>query len=101
MSKLRKKISFETTFGVYVVDEVIGEGGAGLVYGGVGPDESPIALKVLAEERATADKRRRFKKRALLPGTQRASQHRYRHRSRCGARWRKRGTVLRHAQVSV
>ncbi len=61
MSKLRKKFSLETTFGVYVVDEVIGEGGAGRVYGGVGPDETPIALKILAEERATADKRRRFK----------------------------------------
>ncbi len=61
MSKLRKQVSFETTFGVYVVDEVIGEGGAGRVYGGVGSDETPIALKVLAEERATVDKRRRFK----------------------------------------
>ncbi len=61
MSKLRKQVSFETTFGVYVVDEVIGEGGAGRVYGGVGSDETPIALKVLAEKRATADKRRRFK----------------------------------------
>ena len=61
MAKLRNKFSLETTFGVYVVDEMIGEGGAGRVYGGVGPDESPIALKILAEERATADKRRRFK----------------------------------------
>ncbi len=61
MSKLRKQVSFETTFGIYVVDEVIGEGGAGRVYGGLGPDETPIALKVLAAERATADKRRRFK----------------------------------------
>ncbi len=61
MPKLKKRVSFETTFGVYVVDELLGEGGAGRVYGGVGPDETPIALKVLAEERATADKRRRFK----------------------------------------
>lgn len=61
MPKLKKRISFETTFGVYVVDELLGEGGAGRVYGGVGPDETPIALKVLAEGRASADKRRRFK----------------------------------------
>ncbi len=61
MSKLKKPVSFETTFGVYVVDELIGEGGAGRVYGGVGPDGTPIALKVLAEERTTDDKRRRFK----------------------------------------
>lgn len=61
MSRLKKPVSFETTFGHYVVDELLGEGGAGRVYGGVGPDGTAIALKVLAEERASADKRRRFK----------------------------------------
>ena len=61
MSRLRKPVSLETTFGVYVVHELLGEGGAGRVYGGVGPDGTSIALKVLAEERASADKRRRFK----------------------------------------
>ena len=61
MPKLRKRVSFETTFGVYVVDELLGEGGAGRVYGGVSPDGTPIALKVLAEERVSTDKRRRFK----------------------------------------
>lgn len=61
MSKLKKPVSFETIFGPYVVDELLGEGGAGRVYGGVGPDGTAIALKVLAEERASADKRRRFK----------------------------------------
>lgn len=61
LSKLKKPISFETTFGTYVVDELLGEGGAGRVYGGNANDQSPIALKVLAEERVTTDKRRRFK----------------------------------------
>jgi serine/threonine protein kinase len=61
LPKLKKPISFETTFGTYVVDELLGEGGAGRVYGGKASDQSPIALKVLAAERATADKRRRFK----------------------------------------
>ena len=61
MTKLKKRVTFETTFGVYVVDELLGEGGAGRVYGGTSPDESPVALKVLAEERASADKRARFK----------------------------------------
>lgn len=61
MTKLRKPLSFETTFGMYEVDEVLGEGGAGRVYGGVGLDQMAIALKVLAEDRATTDKRRRFK----------------------------------------
>jgi serine/threonine protein kinase len=44
-----------------VVDELLGEGGAGRVYGGVGIDNSKIALKVLAADRSTTDKRRRFK----------------------------------------
>jgi serine/threonine protein kinase len=61
VTKLKKPISLETAFGIYVVDELLGEGGAGRVYGGVGIDETPIALKVLAQERATTDKRRRFK----------------------------------------
>lgn len=61
MATLKKSVSFETTFGAYVVDELLGEGGAGRVYGGVGPDGTAIALKVLAEERASKDKRRRFK----------------------------------------
>ncbi len=61
MSKLKKPIAFETTFGTYMVDELLGEGGAGRVYGGAGIDGMPIALKVLAQERANTDKRKRFK----------------------------------------
>lgn len=61
VSKLNKRLSFETTFGTYVVDELLGEGGAGRVFGGVGIDNSRIALKVLAADRSTTDKRRRFK----------------------------------------
>lgn len=61
MSKLKKPVTFETTFGIYSVDEQLGEGGAGRVYGGVGADGTPVAVKVLAEDRASADKRRRFK----------------------------------------
>lgn len=61
MSKLKKPISFETTFGKYEVDELLGEGGAGRVYGGVDFDRQPVAVKVLAQERATSDKRKRFK----------------------------------------
>ncbi len=61
MTKLKKPVTFETTFGVYTVDEQLGEGGAGRVYGGAGADRTPVAVKVLAEERASADKRGRFK----------------------------------------
>lgn len=35
-------------------NELLGEGGAGRVYGGVGPEGTAITLKVLAEERAAA-----------------------------------------------
>jgi serine/threonine protein kinase len=61
VAKLKKPVTFETTFGVYTVDELLGEGGAGRVYGGSASDQSAIAVKVLSEERASADKRRRFR----------------------------------------
>ena len=61
MGMLKRPVSFETTFGVYVVRELLGEGGAGRVYGGTASDGTSIALKVLAEERSSVDKRRRFK----------------------------------------
>ncbi len=62
MTKLRRAVEFETTFGSYLADEIIGEGGAGRVYGGVRPDDGvQVAIKVLAAERATKDKRARFR----------------------------------------
>lgn len=59
MTRLKKPITLETAFAYYVIDEIIGEGGAGRVYGGVSGDTTPIALKILAK--ADSDKRRRFK----------------------------------------
>jgi len=61
MPRLREPIRVETLFGIYELDELLGEGGAGRVYGGVDPEGNPIAWKVLASERATSDKRRRLK----------------------------------------
>ena len=61
MTKLKNPVSFETTFGTYVADELIGEGGAGQVFGGVDMGGTPVAIKVLARDRATSDKRSRFK----------------------------------------
>ena len=61
MTKLRKQYSFETAFEVYVVDELIGQGGAGRVYGGNASNGIPVALKLLAKEHASTDRRGRFK----------------------------------------
>lgn len=61
MPRLNTPILFETTFGAYRADELIGEGGAGRVYGGTDAEAAPVAIKVLARDRATADRRRRFK----------------------------------------
>jgi serine/threonine protein kinase len=61
MQKLGKPISFETMLGTYTADELIGEGGAGRVYGGRGGDNVSVAIKVLPKDKATNDQRRRFK----------------------------------------
>lgn len=60
MARLTKPIEVETTFGTYRLEEVIGEGGCGRVYGGYGLDNNPVAVKVLNNS-VSSDKRRRFK----------------------------------------
>jgi serine/threonine protein kinase len=61
MAANNQATDFETTFGRYVVERVLGEGGAGRVY--LVKDESGAmhALKLLHGQGVTADKRRRFK----------------------------------------
>lgn len=61
MTQLKKSIQFETAFSAYAAGEVLGEGGAGRVYGGTAADGSPVAIKLLAQDRASTEKRRRFK----------------------------------------
>jgi serine/threonine protein kinase len=62
MTKLSSAVQFETTFASYTADEIIGEGGAGRVYGGVRADDGMwVAIKVLAAERASREKRARFR----------------------------------------
>jgi len=57
--KLKGPVTLETTFAEYSIDEQIGEGGAGRVYGGTDDTGTRVAVKVLTQ--TTTDKRRRFK----------------------------------------
>lgn len=60
MTKLATPLVLETIFGTYQLDEVVGEGGCGRVYGGKDFDGNNVAVKVI-NEKAPTDKRRRFK----------------------------------------
>ncbi len=62
MTKLNSAVVLETAFGSYAVDEVLGEGGAGRVYGGKSAEGNAVAVKVLSKESASKDKRARFKR---------------------------------------
>ena len=62
MTKLKSPVVLETAFGSYTVDEILGEGGAGRVYGGQSAEGGTVAVKVLSKENASKDKRARFKK---------------------------------------
>ena len=57
--KLNSQIVLETAFNEYTLDTVLGEGGAGRVYGGVSQDGQQVAVKILTQ--TSSDKRRRFK----------------------------------------
>lgn len=59
MAKLKNPLEYETAFGNYTLDRIIGEGGAGRVYGGVDANGTGIALKMLTH--TSSDKRKRFK----------------------------------------
>lgn len=61
MAKLKTPIQFETTFSIYTAMEILGEGGSGRVYAAEAPDGTAVAVKLLSEERASRDKRSRFK----------------------------------------
>jgi len=59
MTKLKKHEQVETAFDTYTLTEIIGEGGAGRVYGGKNSSGEDVAIKVLTS--ATSDKRKRFR----------------------------------------
>lgn len=57
--ELKKQIDLHTAFDDYILDCVLGEGGAGRVYGGRTAGGELVAVKVLTQ--AARDKRQRFK----------------------------------------
>ena len=62
MGRLKSPVNVETAFGSYTLTELIGEGGAGRVFGGQSSDGQAIAVKILSSERASRDKKARFKR---------------------------------------
>jgi len=59
---LKKSLSLESTFATYTADEIIGEGGAGIVYHATTDHSSnEVAIKVLSPDKSTAERRKRFK----------------------------------------
>lgn len=57
-----KVVEFRAAFGTYIAGDVIGEGGAGLVYAATDEQGRPVAVKVLNPERATHDRLKRFQR---------------------------------------
>jgi len=46
MQKLKKAVSLQTAFGMYELNEILGEGGSGRVYGGVDLHRKPVACEI-------------------------------------------------------
>ncbi|HEX3920061.1 MAG TPA: serine/threonine-protein kinase [Caulobacteraceae bacterium] len=59
MAKLKTPVVLSTAFADYSLTDLIGEGGAGRVYGATDERGAPVAVKLLTN--ASSDKRRRFK----------------------------------------
>lgn len=59
MSQLKKSVELETAFDSYTLSELIGQGGAGRVYGGLDSSGMHVAVKILSSN--DREKRKRFK----------------------------------------
>lgn len=66
MAKAKHIKAVETAFNRYELLEVIGEGGAGRVWRAVDSAGTTCAIKMLAPERATRERRKRFKNEILF-----------------------------------
>ena len=52
---------FESAFAIYTTQEVIGEGGSGVVYKASDENNNIVAIKCLDLKKATKEKQKRFK----------------------------------------
>jgi serine/threonine protein kinase len=64
VTKLQKPLIFRTAIAEYTAEELLGEGGAGRVFGGRDDDGNSVAVKILTKE--TRDARKRFKNESLF-----------------------------------
>lgn len=63
---MSKRKALETAFTRYELLDVVGQGGAGTVWRATDPGGATVAVKVLAAERANAERRKRFKNEILF-----------------------------------
>ena len=61
MARLSTPHEIETIRGIYVFDEIIGEGGSGRVFGGRADNDDIVAMKILKVENVPKDKQKRFR----------------------------------------
>jgi serine/threonine protein kinase len=54
-------LTVDTAFASYQLSAPLGEGGAGIVYAGTGPEGERVAVKILRENTVTSVKQKRFK----------------------------------------
>jgi len=59
MTKLKKTIEFRTPFGLYIANEIIGEGGAGRVYNANDESGDVWAIKTLDPNKTSKEKLKR------------------------------------------
>jgi len=66
MAKTKNAQSVQTAFNRYELSQVIGEGGAGRVWQATDTARVEVAVKVLAQERITSERQKRFKNEILF-----------------------------------
>ena len=60
-TRLRKRFQLRSSFATYTATELLGQGGGGRVFGIEDQDGTRLACKILELDRATAERRQRFK----------------------------------------